>query len=64
MLMAIEYWFFSCSNGVATVLQSMLWAIFDGLTLAWDHGVAEIIVESDNKEAVEQINNTVSPFLL
>lgn len=48
---------FSRSLGVATVLHSELWAILDGLNLAWDRGFRKIILESDSKEAIDIINN-------
>lgn len=31
-----------------SVQQAELWAIFDGLTLAWDYGFGNIILEVDN----------------
>lgn len=40
---------FPRSIGVATVLQSQLWAIFDGISLAWDRGWTEVIVEGDSQ---------------
>ncbi|MBA0634313.1 hypothetical protein Godav_022220 [Gossypium davidsonii] len=53
---------FSRSIGLATVLQSKPWAIYDGLQLNWDRGFHEVIVESDSKEAVELFNNGWDSF--
>ncbi|KAK5783428.1 hypothetical protein PVK06_037936 [Gossypium arboreum] len=53
---------FSGTIGLATVLKSEPWAIYDGLQLNWDRGFHEVIMESDSKEAVEQINNGWDSF--
>ncbi|KAE8716332.1 hypothetical protein F3Y22_tig00110123pilonHSYRG00090 [Hibiscus syriacus] len=43
--------------GQCPIYQVELWAIFDGLNVAWDLGYHNIIVETDNSMAVRQINS-------
>lgn len=55
MINVSGYWS-SYSIDVATILLYELWAIFDELTLAWDHRFKQIILESDSGEVVEVTN--------
>ncbi|KAK5836948.1 hypothetical protein PVK06_012754 [Gossypium arboreum] len=55
MINVSGYWS-SYSIDVATILLYEPWAIFDELTLAWDHGFKQIILESDSGEVVEVTN--------
>ncbi|KAJ1442848.1 Ribonuclease H domain [Sesbania bispinosa] len=46
---------FSAFLGPGTAFEAELWAICEGLALAWNHGYRHIIVESDVAEVVTQI---------
>ncbi|KAE8711340.1 hypothetical protein F3Y22_tig00110295pilonHSYRG00009 [Hibiscus syriacus] len=35
-----------------SVLDAELWGVFEGMTLAWNQGVRDVIIETDNKEVL------------
>ncbi|KAL5778030.1 hypothetical protein ACOSP7_010956 [Xanthoceras sorbifolium] len=47
---------FAVKKGVGFVLCAELWAILEGLKLAWSLGCCRVIVETDSMEAVECFN--------
>ncbi|KAE8711420.1 putative short-chain dehydrogenase [Hibiscus syriacus] len=44
--------------GRCSAFQAEFWALFDGLTLAWNRGIKDVEAELDNKEAVDTLNDT------
>ncbi|KAK9024491.1 hypothetical protein V6N11_004651 [Hibiscus sabdariffa] len=44
--------------GRCSVLLAELWAIYDGLRLAWETGFRQVVVDSDNMEAVSIVNRS------
>lgn len=48
--------------GTCSVVQTELWAIYDGLKLAWQRGLRNILVESDNMAVVHVLNDMKSDF--
>ncbi|KAK2663757.1 hypothetical protein Ddye_002331 [Dipteronia dyeriana] len=52
---------FMMKKGIGNVLEAKLWAMFDGLNMAWSFGIRKIIVESDSLDCVYLLprdNNT------
>ncbi|KAE8683204.1 hypothetical protein F3Y22_tig00111213pilonHSYRG00462 [Hibiscus syriacus] len=47
--------------GRTTVLQSELWAILEGIHIAWEWGIRKLEVESDNAEVVRLLNSKATP---
>ena len=54
----VRVWFkgYSRSLGHGSVIVAELWAIYDGLQLAWDNGI-RLEVESDNQAVVFMVNS-------
>ena len=51
--------------GLLVPLVAELWSIFYGLKMAWEMGnVRSVIIESDCKRAVDEVNNIDSAFVL
>ncbi|WOH01420.1 hypothetical protein DCAR_0520804 [Daucus carota subsp. sativus] len=51
--------------GLLVPLAAELWSIFYGLKMAWEMGnVHSVIIESDCKRAVDEVNNIDSAFVL
>ncbi|KAL6276567.1 hypothetical protein ACE6H2_020168 [Prunus campanulata] len=48
---------FTGNLGVGSILEAELWGIFWGLSLAWDAGVRDVVIECDSSIAVDLINN-------
>ena len=42
---------FDYNIGICTVTMSELWAIYHGLTLAWNEGYRRVLVETDSRSA-------------
>ncbi|XP_012084521.1 uncharacterized protein LOC105643892 [Jatropha curcas] len=51
---------FACNLGSCSILLAELWGVFLGLSLAWDKGVRNLIVEVDNVQACELINQPIT----
>ncbi|KAK5770546.1 hypothetical protein PVK06_046697 [Gossypium arboreum] len=49
---------YGCNLGVSLVLEAELQAILDGVKIAWDKRVCQLLVKSDNKIAVDSILGT------
>ncbi|KAK9005733.1 hypothetical protein V6N11_043155 [Hibiscus sabdariffa] len=54
---------FTKSIGISNVLRSKLWAIFNGLQVAWSHGIKILQVQSDSKQAIELICDPYASFI-
>ncbi|KAK8601216.1 hypothetical protein V6N12_051057 [Hibiscus sabdariffa] len=46
--------------GRSDVLQAELWALFEGMSLAWEYGFHRLLVRSDSKQAMELVNSPLS----
>ncbi|KAK8520058.1 hypothetical protein V6N12_004021 [Hibiscus sabdariffa] len=51
---------FAKAIGRSDVLQAELWAIFEGISLAWEYGFDRLLIHSDSKQAVELVNSTTA----
>ncbi|KAJ1418600.1 Ribonuclease H-like superfamily [Sesbania bispinosa] len=54
---------FSAFLGPESAMEAELWAICEGLHLAWSHGYRSVVVESDASEVVAHIFQGVPPQL-
>ncbi|KAK2661731.1 hypothetical protein Ddye_000305 [Dipteronia dyeriana] len=52
---------FALNKGSCSVLEVELWAILEGLTLAWRVGYIKVMVESDSQVAVLFMSNSTPP---
>ncbi|KAK9006762.1 hypothetical protein V6N11_019096 [Hibiscus sabdariffa] len=43
-------------------LQTKLWGIFVGLQIAWDNRFERLLIQSDNKEAINRLNGANASF--
>ena len=43
--------------GYCSVTVAELWGVYQGLIIAWDHGVRWLLVEVDSRCVVEMLNN-------
>ncbi|KAK8995182.1 hypothetical protein V6N11_069627 [Hibiscus sabdariffa] len=48
---------FAKAVGHVNSLQAELWALFEGLSLAWKQGFEKVLVRSDSKQAVDFVNS-------
>ncbi|XVF61732.1 hypothetical protein PTKIN_Ptkin08bG0154100 [Pterospermum kingtungense] len=48
--------------GICDAFQAELWAVVQGLELAWNHGVRRLIVEMDSKVDYEFLSNGADHF--
>ncbi|KAK8491767.1 hypothetical protein V6N12_005723 [Hibiscus sabdariffa] len=48
---------FAKAVGHANSLQAELWALFEGLLLAWEQGFEKVLVRSDSKQTVDLVNS-------
>ncbi|KAE8718325.1 hypothetical protein F3Y22_tig00110015pilonHSYRG00162 [Hibiscus syriacus] len=57
-------WIDECyrSLGHCSILHAELWALADGLEVAWIRGFRSIEVEMNNKEAIQIFSSPSSPF--
>ncbi|KAK8552302.1 hypothetical protein V6N12_040906 [Hibiscus sabdariffa] len=50
---------FAKEIGRSDALQAELWAIFEGMSLAWEYGFVRLLIRSDSKQAVELVNSPI-----
>ncbi|KAH1106408.1 hypothetical protein J1N35_010176 [Gossypium stocksii] len=58
---------FCRSIGSGSVLNAELWAILDGFNVTWQRGLSKVVVECDNRGAIELLqdgSNEDNPLLL
>ncbi|KAK8527582.1 hypothetical protein V6N12_054788 [Hibiscus sabdariffa] len=45
------------SIGFSNCLHAELWAVFEGLKLAWEFGFERLLIQSDSQQAVDLVNS-------
>ncbi|KAK9005282.1 hypothetical protein V6N11_042725 [Hibiscus sabdariffa] len=48
---------FVISIGFSNCLHAELWAVFEGLKLAWEFGFERLLIQSDSRQAVDLVNS-------